>query len=89
MAEFDREQIQEIADRAADKAVTQLFRALGVDVQDQKDLNDLRSDLIYSRRLRRLTESTGSKAWVVMVALISVGALTFLWDAIKRAAGIE
>ena len=88
MSEFSRDEIQEIADRAADKAVSQLFRALGVNIQDQADLNDLRADLIYSRRLRRLTEGTTSKAWMVLAALVTVGVASFLWSALKDALGI-
>lgn len=88
MSEFSQAEIQEIADRAADKAVHQLFRALGVNIQDQNDLNDLRADLIYSRRLRRLTEGTASKAWMVIAALVTVGVASLFWSALKDALGI-
>ena len=89
MTDLSREEANEIADRAAGKAVGNLFRALGVDVSDQRDLNDLRADLIYSRRLRRLTESTSSRAWMAVVALVAAGMAFSFWAWVKDAAGIQ
>lgn len=89
MSDLSRDEAQEIADRAAERAVYQLFRALGVDVTDQRDLNDLRSDLIYSRRLRRLTESTTARVWMVVVALVAAGIVFSFWAWIKDALGVQ
>lgn len=89
MNDMNRDEAQKMADRAADRAVSELFRALGVDVNNQRDLNDLRADLIYSRRLRRMTESTTAKAWLTLVGLTAVGAALFIWTAIKHAVGVD
>lgn len=89
MSDISREEARELAKMAADEAVVQLFRALGVNINDQQDLNDLRSDLIYSRRLRRLTESGTSRAFLIIVGLAAVGLATLVWGSIKQALGIE
>ena len=89
MSDLSREEANEIAERAADRAVHNLFRALGVNVNEQEDLNALRADLIYSRRLRRLTESTSSRAWMVVVALVAAGMAFSFWAWVKDAVGIQ
>lgn len=89
MSELSKQDIREIADAAADRAVAQTFRTLGIDVTRQEDINDLRADLIYSRKLRRITEGSTTKAWFVLVMLTTVGLATFIWHAIKTAVGVD
>lgn len=76
---------QELARLSAEETVTSLFRTLGVDIHDQKDLNELRSDLIYSRKLRRATERSTAHALLVIVGLVVLGLAKIIWDAVTAA----
>lgn len=52
----------QIAEMAAEKAINQTFRLLGVDLRDQKSLNDMRDDIGFLRTLRERAEQAGREA---------------------------
>lgn len=78
-----RAEIDNIAELAATKAVDRTFRLLGVDVNDQKAVNELRDTLTYATRLRRWSDGTKLKVWLTFVTIIVAGALVMFADSIK------
>lgn len=71
--------LERIADAAAHKAVAQTFAMLGVDINQQGDLNTLRDVLLHARKMQRLSERAGLLAVMTLTAAIVSGALAFLW----------
>ena len=74
--EFTR--LKQMADESADRAVVKMFRALGYDITAIDDVNDLRDDLRYLRRLRQagdLRKTETSKTAITAIGGIIVGAI--------------
>ena len=76
---------QEMAERAAIRAITDTFRLLGVDISDMDNVNDLRDDFRFVRRQRegsetRRTEASRSTVTAVIGAAVGmlVSALTWI-----------
>lgn len=82
-ARLSREDAETIAKAAAKATVRETFRLLGVDLDNQQSVNDFRADLVYARKIRRLSEKTGSIALLVMISAIVTGMLAVFWDGIK------
>lgn len=75
-------QLEQIAEVAAHKAVAQTFAMLGVDINQQADLNTLRDVLLHARKMQRISERAGFLAVMTVTAAIVSGALAFLWQGI-------
>lgn len=69
---------------AATKAIHETFRLLGVDVADQKSVNEFRSDLVHARRLRRLSERVGATIIFAIATAIAVALGSWIWDGVKH-----
>ena len=66
------------ADESADRAVRKAFRALGYDITEMDDVNDLRDDLPYLRKQRQagdLRKAETSKTAITAIGGIIVGAM--------------
>lgn len=74
----------EVAVKAGvESALRQTFRDLGVDLGDQRQVNELRRDLIYMREWRRRCEAFGRHAVIAVITVFVGAALTaMLWGAI-------
>lgn len=72
--------IEKIADAAAEGAVRETFKQLGVDVRDQTQLNEFRSDLVYSRKLRRISD----RMVPLLLVAIVIGALGIAWGLLSE-----
>lgn len=77
-----RGEAQDIARQAAEETVSNLFRTLGVDVTNQKDLNDLRADLDHSRKIRQASTRSARHALMIFVGAVVLGALKLIWDGV-------
>ena len=81
-------ELEKIADAAAHKAVAQTFAMLGVDINQQADLNTLRDVLLHARKMQKISERAGLLAVMTVTAAVVSGALAFIWaglvEAIKR-----
>ncbi len=82
---------QEIAERDAARAIQDTFRLLGVDLTDMRDLNGLRDDFRYMRRLRdnaeiRRAETSKSLITAIIGGVIGMilSAVTWLATALKH-----
>ena len=67
----------QMADEAADRAVRKVFRALGIDITDLDDLNELRDDFRFTRKQRQagdVRKSETSKTVIAAIGGIIVGA---------------
>jgi hypothetical protein len=80
----DRHAIEEAAELAAKQAVRDTFRLLGVDIDDQDQVNAFRADLIHARKLRKLSDSAASTALRVMVTALALTVVGFIIDGIRR-----
>ena len=77
----------EAAELAAKDALAQTFRLFGLDIFDQDQVNEFRADLIYARRLRKLSDRVSVvMVWSVGGGIVA-GALMMFWDGIKAALG--
>lgn len=83
----DRHAIEEAAELAAKETVRETFRLFGVDIEDQDQVNAFRADLIYARKLRKLSDgAVGTAARVIITAIVG-GCLVFLLDGLRRSFG--
>lgn len=80
-------EIEDIAERAAEKNARKIFQNLGVDIEDQKSLNRFRADLVHAHKMRRWTEGTAARMWMVLLAVVTLGLVKFIWDAIQAGLG--
>ena len=90
-ADMDRRapgELEKIADAAAHKAVAQTFAMLGIDINQQADINTLRDVLLHARKVQKISERAGLLAVMTVTAAVVSGALAFIWaglvEAIKR-----
>lgn len=74
--------VQEIAERAATKAVLDTFRLLGSDITELDDINNLRDDFRYMRRQRSIAEFRKSEASKSALATLTGGVIGMLLSAI-------
>jgi hypothetical protein len=87
---MDRDDIQAIAQQAgvaaAHSVMRDTWRLLGVDIDDQAQVNEFRADLVHARRWRKIADAAGRKAVLTVLtgALALVAAL--VWDALKPGA---
>ncbi|HEY0185684.1 MAG TPA: hypothetical protein VGC09_23015 [Rhodopila sp.] len=86
-ASADDWRARQIAEDAAQKAVEQTFRLLGIDLRDQGGVNALRDDLSYVRRQREARESLGAETRKGVIAGILQGAAWAVMGAITAMAG--
>ncbi len=74
--------IQEIAERAAARALNDAFRLLGIDIGTMEDINQFRDDVRFIRRQRSAVETRRTEAMKSAVAAIVGGILGMLLSAI-------
>ncbi len=74
--------IQEMAERAAIRSVTDTFRLLGIDITEMDDVNDLRDDFRFLRRQRESTETRRTEANKSVVTAVVGGVVGMLVSAI-------
>lgn len=79
------DQLEQIAEAAAHKAVAQTFSMLGVDINQQGDINTLRDVLLHARKMQRLSERAGLLAVMTITAAVISGSLAFLWQGLTEA----
>ena len=72
--------LEKIAETAAHKAVAQTFALLGVDIDRQDALNNLRDVLLHARKMQKLSERAGLLAVLTVTGAVVSGALAFLWQ---------
>ena len=82
-----QDEMQNIADEAAEKAVRHIFQLLGVDTADQNSINKFRADLVSARQVREFREATTRRFWMVILGIIIVGAISALWSGVKLKMG--
>ena len=88
--------LRDIAEAAAEKAVSKTFIAMGLDPEEplkaQRDFNFLRdlvhdkeldADMQWLRRSRQRSEGLIGKAMATAIGLAVVGAVGFLWDGFR------
>lgn len=68
-------EIEDIAFAAADQALESLFRALGVDINNQDSINNFRRDLIFAREFRKFSTGAASKVALVVLGAIVAGSI--------------
>lgn len=71
------------AEQAAERTIHQTFKLLGVDIHDQEQLNEFRSDLIHARKMRRLWDKSMAHAFTIFLSLLTGGLIVAMWDTIK------
>lgn len=78
---MNREEEEHIAVLAAKAATKEVFSALGVDVNDPKQMEEFREDLRFGGRLRRAADKGFLAAVTMMVGVV----MTLLWYGIQAA----
>lgn len=79
------EMIERIAHQAANEAVEQTFRIIGVDIKDMRTINDLRQDLIHAHILRIGSEKARWFAISVIFTTVIPAFLYLIWEGLKGA----
>lgn len=70
-----RDDIESIAEEAADKAIHRLFLTLGIDMTDTKEVIALQSDLKHVRAWRESTKTVKEHALKTAIGVIVAGGL--------------
>lgn len=73
---------QEIAERAAARALKDTFRLLGIDITEMDDVNDLRDDFRFVRRQRSESETRRTEAFKSATTAVVGGFVGMLLSAI-------
>ena len=68
---------EEVAERTSQQTLHETFRLFGVDLADQKQVNEFREDLVHARKLRRLSQRVGGLVLLALVPFIVL--LVFKW----------
>jgi hypothetical protein len=71
--------VNRIAEEAADRALGKLFLTLGVDLSDPKAVIAFQDDLRFLSRWRDSTQAVKRKALLTAVGVIITGALGYFW----------
>ncbi len=69
---------QEIAERAAAKAIHDAFRLLGTDITELEDINNLRDDFRFIKRQRALAEFRRNETHKSTIAGVTGGVIGML-----------
>lgn len=96
---LNQQDVESIAERAAEKAVRAVLTSIGIDVDHplkaQADFHQLREliklaaddefrkDLEHMRAWRRRTESMTTKGMITAISLMIGGAATLMWHGIQ------
>ena len=71
--------VNRIAEEAADRALGKLFLTLGVDLSDPKAVIASQDDLRFLSQWRDSTQAVKRKALLTAVGVIITGALGYFW----------
>ncbi len=74
--------IQEIAERAAARALSDSFRLIGIDISAMEDVNQFRDDVRFIRHQRSVVETRRTEVMKSAVAAMIGGFLGMLLSAI-------
>jgi hypothetical protein len=80
-------ELQQVARMSAQSAVHETFRHLGVDLNDQQQVNEFRADLVWSRRNRKMSEQVGGRALLTIVSIATGAFLMAGWELLKHRLG--
>jgi hypothetical protein len=73
---------QEIAERAAARALLETFRLLGLNINDMADVNNLRDDFRFMRRQRSASEARRTEASKSLTTALVGGVVGMLISAL-------
>lgn len=73
----------QLAHSAARLAVRETFKLFGLDIDDQDAVNAFRADLIYARRLRKMSDGASNITFKIIVGSIVVGISSLMFDSLK------
>lgn len=73
-----RDDVNKVAEEAAERAIGKMFLALGVDVSDPKAVIKFQDDLRFLDRWRESTEAVKRKALLTAVGVMVAGAIGYL-----------
>lgn len=76
------EKLEEIAEKAADRAIEKFWHNLGVDLQEAQDMRDLLSDMLFLRGLRQTWQKIQSWSLYVAVTAFVGGILALVWHSL-------
>lgn len=74
------------AERGAERAIRNVFRLLGVDIDDQRQVNEFRSDLVYIRKIRKVSDQASALAIRGFLSAVVLGTLIAMKDGLIRGA---
>lgn len=78
------EQIEDIADRAAEKAVEAYMVKMGIETEEPRDMQQ---DMIFIRKFRTNCEQAVSKIVMVIIGVLTLSVLGGVWLAIRKSIG--
>jgi hypothetical protein len=79
-----RDEIEGIAETAAQKAVAAVLTSLGIDDDDRKEL---RADFVHLRKWRKSVEQAESYAFKTVITVVVTGFVGAVWLGIKAVLG--
>lgn len=80
---LSQSEISQISKTVAQEAVTTVFRSLGIDPRDHKDVRETHSDLVWLRDFRKTLNTTSARIRLTVISILVAGILGALWLGIK------
>jgi len=71
------------AEKAADRAVRNVFAILGVDIDRPESIEEFREDLRFGKRMRKAADH----GWLVFVGLVAMAVGAVMWAGILARLG--
>lgn len=78
-----RDELKEIADEAAIRAVERTFLAMGINTSNADGLVDFQADMAHLRKWRRAVEQAERVGWGVVITTLVTGTLGAIWLGLK------
>jgi len=75
MAEYTEDHLEQLADKAAGKAVKTTLIALGIDADNPLEVQ---KDMQFARNFRTLSESAGRKTVLIVIGTAVIGVLALI-----------
>ena len=82
-----KQEVEDIAARAAKTAVEGVLETLGIDVTDAGEIRHFQANMMHLTRWRRMSQKVGMAVILTVVALATGGVVKVFWEGVKTKTG--
>ena len=82
-----QDNIKQIVREVSKATAAEIFRGLGVNINDADEVRRFQANMAWLFRFRRLSERVGTTVIITLVTLMTGGVLKGVWDSFKVKGG--